>query len=328
MGGGDRRCRAHPRDRLARLSCGPAGPPRPCRDRPARGHAGGARQRERRRSRGACAHLAWPDPDGRLAEAALGRQTAHRHCGRQRLEREGGRLPAPLRRAFRSAGRHLLAPRHALSRRSPQLCGRTRHRAKPETARPHRDLRSRAADRRAHGGDSLAGLHALRHPHAPPESGACAWGRAGAGPGLSSAPGHQRHAPRLRRRAGESATAEYDSLGFADGAGQRGFPWLDRRCADHARQDAAGRNGPMAARASAPRRHRDKWRGQLRDLGGALHALSSICHTARPGVGLHGLWPARRRGRQARASRTHGRLLCGRRLLFDERAGIRHRRAI
>ena len=40
------------------------------------------------------------------------------------------------------------------------------------------------------------------------------------------------------------------------------------------------------------------------------------------------LWPAGCRRRQARASRAHGCLLRGRRLLPDERAGIRHGRAI
>ena len=98
------------------------------------------------------------------------------------------------------------------------------------------------------------------------------------------------------------------------GAGQSGPGAIER---DHVRDPP-----PLA------RRHFHQWRGQLLDLGRPFPALSPDRAAIGPDVGLHGFRPAGGDRRAAPLSKAHRRLLRRRRRLSDERAGIRHRRAI
>ena len=69
-----------------------------------------------------------------------------------------------------------------------------------------------AGDRRAARRRHLAGLHAVRHPRAARQAGARAAGARRARPCLAPAPGHQRHADALRRRAGGADAARQPAL--------------------------------------------------------------------------------------------------------------------
>ena len=66
-------------------------------------------------------------------------------------------------RERRPAGRDLVPPRAAVSRRSPELRRRSRHRPQPEAGRAHQGGRPLAAGRRAPVGDAVILLHADRH---------------------------------------------------------------------------------------------------------------------------------------------------------------------
>ena len=74
-------------------------------------------------------------------------------------ERAGAAADA-LRRALRPAGRGLVPPRQPRRQRPSQLRRRDRHRPQPEAEGAHRGGRSRAADRRPHVGNAVAGLYA------------------------------------------------------------------------------------------------------------------------------------------------------------------------
>ncbi len=154
---------ANPGGRPARLSLRHAGPARPGRDLAARGRAdrnGGGRRRAARRSR---PDLAGPDADGGIAEAAVGGRAPARHRRRPRLDGEGERQRAALRRALRPARRRAVPPRQRARRRAPELLRRDRPRHQPEAEGPRRKRRPRAADRRPHVGGGVAELYAVRH---------------------------------------------------------------------------------------------------------------------------------------------------------------------
>ena len=111
--------------------------------------------------------------------------------------------------------------------------------------------------------------------------------------------------PKHRSRAGYVKAAHADYLAFAEPTRSPGDVQLS--------QIVRGLSDRL------PHRHHHlQRRRQLCRLGPSLLALSAISHRTGADLGFDGLWPACGRRRQAAASRTHGDLLCRRRLFPDD----------
>ena len=121
--------------------------------------------------------------------------------GARRHPLVAGRLrrhPA-LRRALRSAGRHQLPAPAAVRSAARLLRRRPRHRPQSEIAGTLQGCRSAHADRRPHGGNSLAGLFPDGHSGAGHAARPCASGRRGARAGSTGRISPSMHRrPRLR----------------------------------------------------------------------------------------------------------------------------------
>ena len=131
-GDADRVRRANSRNRPARVPRRDAGPARPGGDRAARRHADGNGRNARRAARRAGSDLAGPDPNGRIAEDAVGGGAADRHPRRGRMDQAGERRLRPVRRALRLARHRLVSPLERLRRRARQF----RRRGRPTRSIP------------------------------------------------------------------------------------------------------------------------------------------------------------------------------------------------
>ncbi len=116
-------------------------------------------------------------------EAVHDRRRLALECGRRQIGRR-------LCRARRYSGRGLVPAGAAVSRRSSELCRRSRHRSQSEACRAHQGGRRSAAGRRPHVGSPVVGLHADRRADAEAEAGARASGRRRARARLSADAGH------------------------------------------------------------------------------------------------------------------------------------------
>ena len=170
MGDRDRRSGAHPRDRLACVSCGDERAPGAGGDRAPGGHADGARLGRRCARRGHDRDLARPHRHVASAEDAVGRRAADRDPRRQPLVGSGVRRGRALCRAVRHAGRHLVPPHAAVSGDASLLRRRSRHGRQSEAGRAREGGRPPAARRRPHGGNAEPGLHAARHSQSEDEA--------------------------------------------------------------------------------------------------------------------------------------------------------------
>ena len=219
--------------------------------------------------------------------------------------RAGARADA-FRRALRPAADRLVPPLERRRQRPSQFRRRARARRQSQAEGAGRGGRSRAADRRPHGRDAVAELHAVRHPRAAPGAGPRPRRRRRDRPRLSSAPRDRRDAAGLLRRAGRPAAAQRDCLGRRDARRARSVPRLDRPAAGQSRRGAARRDHAGAAQARARRDLRQR-RRQFRHLAGPLPALPPLQPAARAGFGLDGLRRAGGDRRQARRSRSASR---------------------
>ena len=93
-----------------------------------------------------------------------------------------------------------------------------------------------------------------------------------------------------------------------------------------ARRGEHGRGHRLAEQAPARRRHRHQRRRQLRGLPASLLPVSRLQDPARADQRRDGLRRAGGGGGQDRRAQPHGRVARGRRLLPDERPGVRDRR--
>ena len=330
MGDRDRRARAHPRDRLARLPRGDAGPARPGRDRAARGHADRARRASPMRRRVEPVET-WPG----LADMAQLQKmlwAAERPIvllgGSRWSEARGARWRAlPSASTCRSRPRFRRAD--AVRCRPSQLRRRCRHRPQPEAARAGQGRRPAAPGRRPARRCRRQSYTLLDIP-APADAGACPSRRRGTRPRLPCArlPSTPRRPPSPRRwracsRPRPSAgpgrprppmrTSSPGPTSRHQRAGRvatwaRSWPG----CATSCRADAIVCNGAGNYAIWVHRFHR------FRRFGTQLAPTSRLDGLRRAGGGR----------RQALLPRAHGRLLRRRRLLPDERPGIRHRRAV
>ena len=307
MGDRSRGPRAPAGDRPARVPHRDAGPPRPGRRRPAgrRPHRG--RERRRRAARRAGGDLAGPDANGRAAEAAVGGRAAGRHLRRRRLERARRRRADALRRALRSAADRLVPPLQRRRQRPSQFRRRARPRRQSQAEGAGRGGRSRAADRRPHGGDAVAELHPVRNPRAAPGAGPRPRRRRRDRPRLSSrALGSSRRrrpsAPRWRACSRPNAIAWG---GETRAAREAYLAWTGQPPANPGAR-AARRDHAGVAQARARRDLRQR-RRQFRHLAGPLPALPPLQPAARARLGLDGLRRAGGDRRQARRSASASR---------------------
>ena len=263
------------------------------------------RERRRRAALRAGRDPSLARPDGRAAEAHLGGDAPDRDPRRQPLVGAGRAALRALCRALRAAGDDLVPPPDAVPGRPPGLRRRLRHRAEPEAPRPHQGRRPRAPRRRAHVGDAVAELHAVRHPDAAAAARPRASGRRRARPRLPSASCDQRLADCFLGGARGRAAAARDPLGRGDPQGACGVPRLDRPGRrPPARPLPDGRGDGASAPDAAGRHHHLQRRRQLRDLGAPLLALPALRHAARPDLRLDGLRRAGRRSARSGCSRT------------------------
>ena len=252
-----------------------------------------------------------------------------RHPRRRRLERARRRGADAFCRAVRSAARRLVPPRERRRQRSRQFRRRSRARRQSQAEGAHRGRRSRAADWRAHGGDALARLHAVRHSRAAPGAGPCSRRRRRDRPHLSSAP--RRLSPRPRPFAPRSKACSRPTR--SPGARRRA-----RRAPSSSpgATSAPANPGPvqlgeimLTLRRARARGDLRQWRGQFRLCGRAASCASaSFNQQLGPVSGSMGFGvPAAVAAKRAHPG-AHSRRLLRRRRFSDERSGIRHRRAI
>ena len=235
-----------------------------------------------------------------------------------------------LRRAVRPAGRDLVPPGVAVRRRSSALCRRSRHRAEPGPEGAHRERRPHPADRRPHVGDAVARPtrcstsrrreQKLVHVHPGSEELGRVYQPAlaiQATPAAFAAARRDAEAAGAVAWTGEAAEAHADYLAWTEQAA---------RAAGHV---PVWRGHDLAARPAAGGRDRLQRRRQLRRLDPSLSTASAASRTQlAPTSGSMGYGVPAAVLRQAAVSRSHRRRLRRRRLLPDERPGIRDRRAV
>ncbi len=291
------------------------GAPRRSPSTPVETHPGA---RPDRRTRGHCS----PGPNGPLVI-----------LGGTRWDDDGVAGVTAFAERLDAAGRLLVPPPDAVRPPAPELCRRCRHRHQPGArARRSRKPTSCSCSAAALGEMPSSGYTLIDSPYPRPDAGPrpsrCRRTRprlpAGACDQRRARHGVRRRPRRPRARRPTPVWAERTKALHAAYLG-----WSTPPAAGPGRRAAWGRSWPGSKRTCPQDAIFTNGAGNYATWLHRFHRFRQFATQARPDLGLDGLRPAGARSPPSSCyPGARGHLLCRRRLLPDERPGIRHRRAL